>query len=162
MICRRTSGLPKWDVVFPTLLYSDSWCSQGCHRRSQVLPDLLSALTGLLPASPGGPRCTLRPLCWSSQLWDLTTLGFWSDNSQTLPEAPCHIISFCWWNQAIGFILRPSSPVVALISIGKKKDSGLWLCVDYRAPIELKWRTNTLAHCFWWSLAGCKEHAFSS
>ena len=31
-----------------------------------------------------------------SQLWDLTTLAFWSDNSQTLPEAPSDRNTFCW------------------------------------------------------------------
>jgi hypothetical protein len=47
----------------------------------QVLPVLSSAL-------PGAARCVWRPLQQSSQLWDLTTLVFRSDNSQILPEAP--------------------------------------------------------------------------
>jgi len=69
----------------------------------ELLPDLSPALQGLwsalpvlLPALPGAPMWTLRPLGRSSKLWDLTTLGFWSDNSQTLPEAPSDIIVFCW------------------------------------------------------------------
>jgi len=67
-----------------------------CHRRSQVLPGLWSALPDLSPALLGAPRCTWRPLHQSSKLWDLTTLGFWSDNSQTLPEAPSDKNTFCW------------------------------------------------------------------
>jgi len=77
MISRLTSNVPKEDVVFPRLLYSDSRCSQACRWRSQVLPgflsalpdlssalpdlssalpDLLSALPGLSPAIPGAPN----------------------------------------------------------------------------------------------------------
>jgi hypothetical protein len=45
MISRRTSSVPKENVVAPRLLYSNSRCSkasqqhsQSCHRRFQVLP----------------------------------------------------------------------------------------------------------------------------
>jgi len=37
------------------------------------------------------------PQHWSSQLWDFTTLGFWSDNSQTLQESPSDKNTFWWW-----------------------------------------------------------------
>jgi len=97
MSSRRTSSVPKEDVVSPRLLYCDFRCSQACHWRLQVLPGLSSALPVLLLALPGAPRCNWWPLRRSSQLWDVTTLGLWSDNSQTLPEAPSDIISFCWW-----------------------------------------------------------------
>ena len=36
MISMRTSSLPKEDVVFPTLLYCDSRCSQACRQGSQA------------------------------------------------------------------------------------------------------------------------------
>jgi len=65
MLSRRTSSVPKEDVVFPWLLYCDTRCSQTCCRRSkacrqrtqtsrwrsQVLPGLSSALPGLPGAS---------------------------------------------------------------------------------------------------------------
>jgi len=47
-------------------------------------------------ALPGTPRCTWRPLHRTSQLWDLTTLGFLSDTSQTLLQAPSDFVIFCW------------------------------------------------------------------
>jgi hypothetical protein len=43
MSSRRTSGVPKEDVVFPRMLYCDSRCSQ--------------TLTGLLLALPGALLC---------------------------------------------------------------------------------------------------------
>jgi len=70
--------------------------SQTALQWFEVLPGFLSALPVLSPALPGAPRCTWRPLHWSSQLWDLTTLEFWSDNSETLLETPSDIITFCW------------------------------------------------------------------
>jgi len=36
MISRRTSSIPKEDVVFLRLLYCDSRCSQTCHWHSQA------------------------------------------------------------------------------------------------------------------------------
>ena len=110
MISRRSSSIAKADDVFRTLLYDDSTCSQAFRRRSQmfrrcsqaccrhsrVLPGLSSALPGFSPALQVAPRCTWRPLHRSSQLWDLTTLGFWSDNSQPLPEAPSDQNTFSW------------------------------------------------------------------
>jgi len=109
MIWRCTSHVPKEDV-FPRLLDGDSTCSRACSprseacgrrswacpRSSQVLQGLWSALPALSPAVPGAPRCTWRPLHRSSKLWDLTTLGFWSDNSLTLPEAPSDQNTLCW------------------------------------------------------------------
>jgi hypothetical protein len=68
----------------------------------EVLPRLPPALPGLLlvvpvvsPTLPGAPTCSWRSLRRSSQLCDLTTPGFWSINSLTLPEAPSDIITFC-------------------------------------------------------------------
>jgi len=80
---------------FPRLLYSDSTCSQFCSRHSQACGRHSQAcgwrsqvLPGLWLAIPSAPWCTWGPLHRYSKLWDLTTLGFWSDNSQTLLEAP--------------------------------------------------------------------------
>jgi len=86
MISRRTSSIPKGDSFSPRLLYSDSRCFQAWQP---VLPVLS-------PVHPGDFRSTWRPQCRPNQLWDLTTLGFWSDYSQTLPEAASDIITFCW------------------------------------------------------------------
>jgi len=120
MISRRTSSVPKEDI-FPRLLYHDSMYSQDCHRSSQafgqrsqacrrhtqVLPGLLSALPGLSPTLPGAPRCTWRPLHRSSTLWDWTTLGSRSNNSQTLPEAPSDQNTFCWCGASLFLVVGP-------------------------------------------------------
>jgi hypothetical protein len=86
------------------------WYSQTALPWFDMLPGLLSALPsfwstlrgfwsalpGLTPVLPSAARCTRRPLLPFSKLWDLTTLRFWSDNSQTLPEAPSNQNTFCW------------------------------------------------------------------
>ena len=99
MISRLTSSVPKEDVGSPRLLYSRLRCSLALRQRSQVIPGLLSALPVLSPVIPGASRCTWRPLRRSSTLWDFTTLGFSSDNSQTLPEAPSEILTSCWCDE---------------------------------------------------------------
>jgi len=109
MISRHTRTDPE--DVFPRLLYNDSTCSQVCGRRSQaygqrsqaccrhcqVLLGLWSALPDVSPALPVACGYTWRLLHRSSKLRDLTTLGFRSDNSQPLPEAPSDQDTFCWW-----------------------------------------------------------------
>ena len=72
---------------FPTLLYSDSRCSQvlpvllsALPDLLSALPDLLSALPGLLPALPGAPRCTQSSLRRSEMFSNL---------SQSLPWNSC-------------------------------------------------------------------------
>ena len=52
MISRCNSSIPKEAVDLPRLLYSDSRCTQVCHRRSQLLLGLVSALPGLLMVLP--------------------------------------------------------------------------------------------------------------
>jgi hypothetical protein len=99
------------------------WHSQTYLSPSQLLPGLLLGLPGmwlaladLLRGLPAAPRLvTSPPTCtqasgWraqalpgapdghcigSSKLWDLTTLGFWSNNSWTLPQAPSDKNTFC-------------------------------------------------------------------
>jgi len=66
---------------------------------SSALPVLSSALPVLSSALRGAPRCTWRALRRTSLLWDFTTLGFLSDNSQTLRDTPRDIITFCWHKQ---------------------------------------------------------------
>ena len=111
--------LPPLPQVLPTL----SGVLPACQNLLSVPPALLSTLPDLLLALPGdfrwtpdllyphiyfaiAPRCTWRPLHQSSQLWALTTLGFWSNNSQTLPvtnipfaDVPLvsHILEATWW-----------------------------------------------------------------
>jgi len=96
MIPRRTSSIPKEDVVFPRLLFCDVRCYQVCCRGSQAGRRHSHVLPGLSLALLGAPRCTRWPLNRSSKLRDLTTLGFWSNNSRTLPEAPSAKNTFCW------------------------------------------------------------------
>jgi len=63
-------------------LWPDPWCP----------PILLAA----------APRCTWSPLQRSRKLWDLTLLGFWSDNSQTLRNAPSEHTAHCWYVRCDG------------------------------------------------------------
>jgi len=65
MISRRTSSLAKEDVVFLRLLYSNSRCSQTCHRRSQACRQLSQDCrrrSQVLPCAPKvlsrAPRCS--------------------------------------------------------------------------------------------------------
>jgi len=103
MISRRTCSVPKQDVVFPWLHYSDSRCSQTCHRhsqvccrRSQVLPGLLSALPGLSPALPATLKAGRNAPLGSDTLLKLTHLSLHSTSSQTLLEASSAANRFCW------------------------------------------------------------------
>ena len=56
MISRRTSRIPKEEVVFPRLLYCDSRCSQTSRQHSQVLPGILSTPPYLSQVLPGAVR----------------------------------------------------------------------------------------------------------
>jgi len=105
MISRHTSSVPKQDVVFPRLLYWNWRCSQSGHRCAQACGwhsqhscrrfEVLQALSllppGLSTALPAAPRCTWRLRPWSSQLLDLITLRFWSDNFQIISEIDMYI-----------------------------------------------------------------------
>jgi hypothetical protein len=87
---RRTSSVPKEDVLFPRLLYCESWCSQTCRWRSQVFPGLLSPLPVTLKAGrntllvvlatgPGNPPAV--------QVWTGKTIRFVSRTVKILdPE----------------------------------------------------------------------------
>ena len=104
MISRRTSSVPKQDVVFPRLLYCDSRCSQTCRRRSQVccrhsqvLPGLSSALPGLSRALPGTLKAGRNALLGSETLLKSTHLSLHFTFSQTLLEASSDYNRFCWW-----------------------------------------------------------------
>jgi hypothetical protein len=94
MISRRTSSIPKGDVVFPRLLYCDSRCSQTYRRHSQVcpwcsqvLPGLLSALLGLLPDLPVTLKGGRNALLGSVMLLKLMHLSLHTPSSQTLLES---------------------------------------------------------------------------
>jgi len=97
------------------LLHSQRICrlSQSVQLQFKALPGLSLALQGLTPALTGAllvvtrppgshrdvtraPKTSWQQLRQSSHLWVLTTLGFWSNNSQTLPEATSNIVTFCW------------------------------------------------------------------
>jgi len=78
----------------------------GSHGLGGGTPDLSPAHSGsplVVTRHPmsgqifaGAPRCSWRPLHQSSTLRDSTTLRFWSDNSETLPEAPRDKDELCW------------------------------------------------------------------
>jgi len=127
MISRHTSSVPKRDV-FPRLLYSNSTCSQACgqrsqacRRRSQVLPGASRLVVGAPKLASGAPRCMFRPQHRASKLCALTTLGSWSDNSQTLPGAPIDPNTFCLWEPSYIFNVN----VGTLDQLGQSKISVL-------------------------------------
>jgi len=103
-----------------------------CSTVIRGAPRLVACAPGLVV---GAPRCTWWPLHRSSELWDLTTLGFWSDNSQTLPEAPCDKNTFCWccWRLSIvsayvnGSLLKDidARAIVMMISAFAEISTGL-------------------------------------
>ena len=97
LIAWCTSSIPRDDVVFSQLLYSNARCSQACHLWSQVLPWLSLDFQYAHRVVTSAPRYTWRPMHLSSQLWDLTTLGFWSDIFQTLPESRGDKNTFGWY-----------------------------------------------------------------
>jgi len=110
MICRYTISIPEGDIVLLRLLHCDLRWSQTGHRCCLALSGLLSVLPGahwlVVGASrfdASTPRCTWRPLHWSSQLRDMTIMGFWSDNSQILPEGPRDKNALCWWLWSLVF-----------------------------------------------------------
>lgn len=91
-------SIPKEDVVYPRLLYSDAECFQTCCRRFWACCWHCQALTDLSSALADASSYTYRPLHWSSELRDLTTMVLWSENSAILPETPREIIKFCSCN----------------------------------------------------------------
>jgi hypothetical protein len=79
----------KWVVaMISRCTSSDSTYSQACGPHSQVLLRLSLVLLYPRRFVASVPRCTRRPLHRCSQLRDLTTLGFWSDNPQIHPNTP--------------------------------------------------------------------------
>jgi len=103
MISRRTSSVPKEDIVFPRLLYCDlrcsktyCWRSHSCPLRSQVLPGSFSALPGFPPALPVTLKAGRNALQGSDTLLKLTHLSLNSTFSQTLLEASSDWNTFCW------------------------------------------------------------------
>jgi len=90
MNSRRTSSIPKEDVVVPRPLYCDSRCSQTCRRHSHVLPGLSSALPVTLKAGRNA-------LLGSETLLKSTHLSLHFTFSQTLLEASSDYNRFCWW-----------------------------------------------------------------
>ena len=70
MTSRHTSSIPKQYVTCPSLLYSDSRCSQDCRQCSQVLLWLLPDIQCPCRFVASAPRCSWMPLHQSSQLWD--------------------------------------------------------------------------------------------
>jgi len=110
MISSNSNSIPKEDVGFPRLLYSDLRCSQAYGQYSQVIPGLLLVLLGLSPALPAALMVVTWPLM-STQIFRQCsqvhlkaaalvqyTLGFdyhgilvWQ-----LPDTPGDNNSSCW------------------------------------------------------------------
>jgi len=123
------------DVVFPRLLYSDLRCFQTCGQHSMVLPWFSPELLCPCVLFPSTPRCTSRPLHWSSQLWDLSTVGFWSDIFQWLRETKFHFSDVgvkvppsCMLHGIVGE--NPPVTTAAYIEMGGKYS----YCDDINAP----------------------------
>jgi len=142
---RLVVGTPKLVIGTPKLVVSTrrlvvsaprvsvvtQRCTQAGGQCSQVLLGFCSLLWDVSLALPGAPWCTWRPLHWSSKLWVLTTLQFWSDNSQTLLEAPSDQNPFYWWHwpppaRSLGVFQR----YIHLITIPQ-----LWV----NSPLNIVW-----------------------
>jgi len=83
MISRRTSGVPKEDVVSPRLLHSDSRCSETCRQGSQACRCCSQACRGRWQACCWRSRAC----CWRSQAChQFSQACHW--HSQVLPGAP--------------------------------------------------------------------------
>jgi len=147
MIPRHTSSVRE--DVFPRLLYSHSMCSQSCGQRSQACHQCSQVIPGFCSALPGAARSTWRPLYWSSNLWDLTTLGFCSDNSQTLPVTKIHIadarLKQSCYERTIQWQPSATSLCPTLDSKGWMKFSTCWaLTLGNRAKCDTNvWPTQT-------------------
>jgi hypothetical protein len=94
MNSRHTSSVPKEDVLFPTLLYSDSsyfqtcrWHTQDCCRRPQVYCRRTLVLPSLSPAHLVTLKADWNALLWSDTLLKLTHQNLHSTPSQTPLEA---------------------------------------------------------------------------
>jgi len=68
MISRHTSSIPKEDVVFPKLVYSDFRCSQASPQRSQVLPGLSWGNIG---------QAVFVNMIASMNLFTISNVAFW-------------------------------------------------------------------------------------
>jgi len=78
---RLVISTPRYVIGASRVVAEAPRCIQACFWHFQMLPRL--SLNLLCPPRffAGASRCTCRSLHWSSKLWDLTTLGFKSDNS---------------------------------------------------------------------------------
>ena len=136
------------------------WCfSETAVQWFDVLPGLSAlpgvwlSLPGLSPALLGAPRRTWRPLHRSSKLWDLTTLGFWSDNSQTLQEAPRDQNTICGWMACGSSTLNSISSLAMILrmkilcissehytwGIFSNVYSSFWHITHFRCTFSLNW-----------------------
>jgi len=93
---RSAVAAPGLVASTPRCSKACGWCSRACRWCSQVLPGLWKVLPDKSLALLCTSRWAWRPLHQSSILWDLTTLGFWSDYSQTHSEAPRDQNTICW------------------------------------------------------------------
>jgi len=98
-------------------------CSHACHLWSQVVPGLWPDILCVPRIVVGALRYTWTPQHQFCNLWDSTTLGFWSDNSLILPEAPSDTNTFCWLYNVIftGILHHCSilsySPVIRMLNL---------------------------------------------
>jgi len=90
-------GAPRHFVDAPRRVAGALRCTQACCPCSQVLPWLSRDVLCPHRFVAGARRCSWRPLHPSCELWDWSTLRFWSDNSQTLPDAPRDKNASCLW-----------------------------------------------------------------
>jgi hypothetical protein len=96
MISRRTSSVPKGDVVLPRLLYCDSRCSQSYRRHSQVCPRCSQVLPGMSSALPVTLKAGRNALLGSDTLQKLMHLSLHSTSSETLLDCSSDWNTFCW------------------------------------------------------------------
>jgi len=91
-------ALPVLSPALPVLFSALPIVSQACTGSLLVLPDIQYPGRFLTAT----PRCAWWSLYQSRLLWYLTTLGFWTDNSQILPDALNDNNKYCWCRCSLG------------------------------------------------------------
>lgn len=94
----HTRSISKEDVVYSRQFYGNWRTFQTCTLFSDLLCWLSPILISPYRLFPSVPRCTCWPLYQSGQLCNFTSLAFWSDNVQMIPEVPHDKNIFCWWS----------------------------------------------------------------
>jgi hypothetical protein len=153
MILRRTSRFPKANVPFPRLLNWDSRRSQTCHRHSQVLPEVSSAL----PGAPKVLTCTLRCSSTCHNHYPGTPVPVTRNPSYSEGRQVCHF-RVCYFSEIevskfTLHILSDTPGVILwlkyiLLLMASKGSTEASITVTFTASIENYWLVASTSNLF--------------